>query len=51
MPAVVTPRSLDFVHLRTASWFHARSPLTRFVTLDAAQAQAARELGLPTETA
>ncbi len=48
MPAVMTPRSLDLVHLRTASWFHARSPLTRFVTLHAAQAQAARELGLPT---
>lgn len=48
MPAVVTPRSLDLVHLRTALWFHAQSPLTRFVTLDAAQAQAARELGLPT---
>lgn len=51
MPAVVTPRSLDLVHLRTASWFHARTPLTRFVTLDAAQAQAARELGLPTVAA
>lgn len=48
MPAVVTPRSLDLVHLRTASWFHSGSPLTRFVTLDAAQAQSARELGLPT---
>ncbi len=48
MPAVTTPRSLDMVHLRTASWFHAQAPLTKFVTLDAAQAQAARELGLPT---
>lgn len=48
MPVVSTPRSLDLVHLRTAAWFHADTPLTRFVTLDTAQAQAARELGLPT---
>ncbi|MBP6717141.1 MAG: type II toxin-antitoxin system VapC family toxin [Acidobacteria bacterium] len=48
MPAVLTPRSLDLVHLRTAAWFHAYTPLSRFVTLDTAQAQAARELGLPT---
>jgi len=48
IPAIVTPRSLDLVHLRTALWFHAQAPLTRFVTLDTAQAQAARELGLPT---
>lgn len=47
MPAVVTPRSLDLAHLRAAAWFHAEAPLTRFVTLDTAQAQAARELGLP----
>lgn len=47
MPAVVTPRSLDLVHLRTAAWFHAQSPLTRFVSLDTAQTQTARELGLP----
>ena len=47
MPAVTTPRTLDLGHLRTALWYHAESPLTRFVTLDHAQAQAARELGLP----
>lgn len=47
MPVVSTPRSLDLAHLRTALWFHARQPLTRFVTLDEAQAQAARELALP----
>ncbi len=47
MPAVATPRSLDLAHLRTALWFHAQAPLDRFVTLDTAQAQAARELGLP----
>lgn len=47
MPLVSTPRSLDLVHLRTASWFHREQPLTRFVSLDAAQNQAARELGLP----
>jgi hypothetical protein len=47
IPAVITPRSLDLVHLRTALWFHAHAPLTKFVTLDASQAQAGRELGLP----
>lgn len=47
MPAVITPRSLDIAHLRTAAWFHAQAPLSKFVTLDQAQAQAARELGLP----
>ena len=48
LPAVATPRSLDLAHLRTALWFHAETPLDRFVTLDSAQAEAARELGLPT---
>jgi hypothetical protein len=47
MPIVSTPRSLDLAHLRTALWFHEREPLSRFVSLDTAQAQAARELGLP----
>ena len=47
VPAVTTPRSLDLAHLRTALWFHAETPIDRFVTLDAAQSQAARELGLP----
>ncbi len=47
MPVVSTPRSLDLAHLRTAMWFHQAEPLTRFVTLDEAQDQAARELGLP----
>ena len=47
MPVVSTPRSLDLVHLRTALWFHQRQPLTRFVSLDRPQEQAARELGLP----
>jgi hypothetical protein len=47
MPIVSTPRSLDLAHLRTALWFHEREPLTRFVSLDAAQTQAARELRLP----
>jgi hypothetical protein len=47
LPAVATPRSLDLAHLRTALWFHATEPIDRFVTLDAGQAQAARELGLP----
>ena len=28
-------------------WFHADAPIDRLVTLDTAQAQAARELGLP----
>ena len=47
VPAIATPRSLDLAHLRTALWFHAESPLTRFVTLDQVQAEAAVELGLP----
>jgi hypothetical protein len=47
MPVVTTPRSLDLAHLRTAVWFHERERLSRFVSLDAAQTQAARELGLP----
>jgi len=47
MPAVATPRSLDLAHLQTALWFHAVAPLDQFLTMDAAQAQAARELGLP----
>ena len=47
LPAVATPRSLDLAHLRTALWFHGEKPIDRFVTLDAAQEQAARELGLP----
>lgn len=46
MPAVATPRSLDLAHLRTALWFHAEQAIERFVTVDLAQAQAARELGL-----
>jgi hypothetical protein len=47
MPVVSTPRTLDLAHLATATWFHQREPLTRFVSLDARQNQAARELGLP----
>jgi len=47
MPIVSTPRSLNLAHLRTALWFHQRQLLTRFVSLDVPQNQAARELGLP----
>jgi hypothetical protein len=47
MPAVATPRSLDLAHLRTALWFHGDERIDRFLTLDASQEQAARELGLP----
>jgi hypothetical protein len=47
MPAVVTPRSLDLVHLRTALWFHREAPIDRFITMDSAQRDAAKELGLP----
>lgn len=47
LPAIATPRSLDLAHLRTALWFHASAPLHGFLTLDRAQADAARELGLP----
>jgi len=46
MPAVTTPRSLDLVHLRTALWFDSAERLDRFVTMDATQQQAAKELGL-----
>ena len=47
-PSLSTPRSLDLAHLRTALWFHAQAPLTRFLTADDAQRTAASELGLPT---
>jgi predicted nucleic acid-binding protein len=47
IPAVAVPRSLDVAHLRTALWFHAAEPITRFVTMDGSQEEAARELGLP----
>jgi hypothetical protein len=47
MPIVSTPRSLDLAHLRTALWFHEHEPLTRFVSLDVGQVQAAREVRLP----
>jgi predicted nucleic acid-binding protein len=47
LPAIATPRSLDLAHLRTALWFHAEEAVTRFVTMDVSQRQAARELGLP----
>jgi predicted nucleic acid-binding protein len=47
LPPVATPRSLDLAHLRTALWFHSADRLARFLTTDAAQQQAAKELGLP----
>ena len=47
LPAVTTPRSLDLAHLRTALWFHASEKIDRFVTTDAPQEEAAKELGLP----
>lgn len=47
VPPIATPRSLDLAHLRTALWFHGEAPLDRFVTMDAAQREAARELDLP----
>jgi hypothetical protein len=49
MPVISTPRSLDLVHLRTALWFHSERKLDRFLTVDQAQALAARELGLPVD--
>jgi hypothetical protein len=47
LPAVVTPRSLDLAHLRSALWFHAAEKIDRFITMDTSQQQAAKELGLP----
>lgn len=47
LPPVVTPRSLDLAHLRTALWFHAEERIDRFVTTDTSQEAAAKELGLP----
>lgn len=47
LPAASIPRSLDLAHLRSARWFHRQAPLGAFLTLDQAQRQAARELGLP----
>jgi len=47
LPAVITPRSLDLAHLRTALWFHTVERIDRFVTMDSAQEEAAREIGLP----
>jgi hypothetical protein len=47
LPPVSTSRSLDLAHLRTALWFHGDARLTRFVTMDGFQKQAAKELGLP----
>jgi hypothetical protein len=47
LPAIVTPRSLDLAHLRTALWFHRETRIDRFVTMDSAQEEAAKELGLP----
>jgi hypothetical protein len=47
LPAIATPRSLDLAHLWTALWFHTTETIDRFVTMDAFQEQAAKELGLP----
>ncbi len=47
LPAIVTPRSLDLAQLRTALWFHRETRIDRFVTMDSAQEEAAKELGLP----
>lgn len=47
IPAVLTPRSLDLAHLRTALWFHNIEKIHRFITMDDWQAAAAKELGLP----
>ena len=47
LPAITTPRSLDLAHLRTALWFHGDARITRFVTMDLSQEQAAKEIGLP----
>lgn len=46
-PAVLTPRSSDLVHLRSALWFHQNFELKYFISLDLRQTKAAVELGLP----
>ena len=47
LPAVATPRSLDLAHVRTALWFHSADRVDRFLTKDASQEEAAKDLGLP----
>ncbi len=46
-PAVLTPRSRDLIHIRTAQWFMLHTNLTGFVSLDQKQCESAEELGLP----
>lgn len=43
MPALMTPRPLDLVHLRTALWFDSDQKVDRFMTMDSAQKQAAHD--------
>ena len=50
LPAVATPRSLDLGHVRTALWFHSVDHIDRFLTKDASQEEAAKDLGLPVAT-
>lgn len=47
-PAILTPRSNDLIHLRTALWFKKNGGLDSFFTLDTKQRASARELGLKT---
>ena len=46
-PAVRIPRSSDLAHLRTALWFQKNGAIEAFLTLDEAQKEAAKDLGLP----
>ncbi len=45
-PAVLTPKTSDLIHLRTALWFKENGGLTCFVTLDEQQKKAAVDFGL-----
>lgn len=45
-PAASLPRTLDLIHLRTASWFVQHEPSLHFLTLDLPQRRAALEMRL-----
>lgn len=46
-PTVTLPRTADLVHLRAALYFMRENKFAGFCSLDKAQLQAAREMGIP----